>query len=78
MGTPGFQSLNVAQPDFFKQLQVVLDTTSLDNWKTYLTWHLVQTAAPMLPALFVKENFDFYGKTLDRRRGACGRAGSAA
>ena len=34
------------------------------EWKTYLTWHLLHSEAPLLPAAFVEENFDFYGKTL--------------
>ena len=45
---------------------------SLDDWKIYLHWHLLHSEAPLLPAAFVKENFDFYGKTLT------GAAGNAA
>ena len=45
-------------------------SASLDDWKTYLRWHAVHDAAPLLPAAFVDENFDFFGKTLTRRQGA--------
>ncbi len=63
-GAPAFQSVNVAWPDFFKALNAELQTTSLDDWKTYLTWHLLHAKATMLPSKFLEENFDFYGKTL--------------
>ena len=61
---PSIGSLNVAVPDFFKQLQTLLSQTSLDDWKTYLAWHLVHADAHLLSAPFVNANFDFYGKTL--------------
>ena len=58
------QTLNVAVPDFFKQLETQLKEVSLDDWKTYLTWHVIHSAAPILPSAFVNENFEFYGKAL--------------
>jgi endothelin-converting enzyme/putative endopeptidase len=61
---PPLQSLNVAAPEFFKGMQALLAAQSLENWKTYLRWHLVHAAAAGLPRSFVEENFDFYGKTL--------------
>jgi endothelin-converting enzyme/putative endopeptidase len=64
IGAPPVQSLNVAEPDFFKQFDSALKATSLDDWKTYLRWHVVHSNAAMLPAVFVNENFNFYGKTL--------------
>ena len=64
VGAPAFQSVNVAWPDFFKALNAELQSASLDDWKTYFTWHLLHSEAPMLPSKFVAENFDFYGKIL--------------
>ncbi len=66
--TPPVQSLNVAVPTFFKGLQTVLTTQSLSTIKTYLCWHLIHQMAPMLPAKFVDENFDFYGKELQGQK----------
>ena len=63
-GTPTFQDLNVAWPDFFKSLNSALQNFTLDEWKTYLTWHLVHSESRLLPAAFVEESFNFYGKTL--------------
>ena len=64
MGAPRFDSLNVAVPEFFEKLETLIETRSLADWKTYLTWHLVRAAAPLLPAPFVEENFAFYRATL--------------
>jgi putative endopeptidase len=61
---PAFSDVNVTWPDFFKALSDVAAQKSLDDWKTYLRWHAVHDAAPLLPAAFVNENFAFYGKTL--------------
>jgi endothelin-converting enzyme/putative endopeptidase len=63
-GAPGFTSVNVASPEFVKVLDGAIGRFSLAEWKTYLTWDAVHGAARLLPAAFVKENFDFYGKTL--------------
>lgn len=64
VGMPAVKTLNVAVPDFFKQMAVVLKHTSLDDLKTYLRWHLVHSNANVLPDKFVNENFNFYSKTL--------------
>jgi putative endopeptidase len=64
IGSPRVDSLNVAEPDFFKQFDSTLKSAPLDDWKTYLRWHVVHSNAQILPAAFVSENFAFYGKTL--------------
>ena len=64
VGTPAVGSLNVAVPEFFKQMQALLDKAPLEDWKAYLTWHAVHSAAPLLPTAFVNADFDFYGRIL--------------
>jgi endothelin-converting enzyme/putative endopeptidase len=63
-GAPGFQSVVVSWPDFFKAIDQQIQKASLDDWKIYLRWHLIHAEAVLLPAAFLKENFEFYGKTL--------------
>jgi putative endopeptidase len=63
-GAPEFQSIVVSWPDFFKAVDAEIQSASLDDWKTYLTWHALHAAARLLPAAFVRENFDFYGRAL--------------
>jgi hypothetical protein len=63
-GAPGFQAIVVSSPEFFKTIDKQIQDVSLDDWKIYLEWHLLHSEAPLLPTSFLKENFDFYGKTL--------------
>ena len=64
VGAPKFESLNVVEPEFIKNVQTVVASRSLDDWKTYLRWHVVHENAQVLPAAFVEENFNFFNKTL--------------
>jgi endothelin-converting enzyme/putative endopeptidase len=64
IGAPAFTELNVSWPDFFKGMNQLLDQRSLDDWKTYLRWHVVHDASPLLPAAFVNETFNFFDKNL--------------
>ena len=64
VGHPGIATVDVAQPDFFKGLSADLGEVSLEDWKTYLRWHLIDAAAPALSQPFVDENFNFQGRVL--------------
>lgn len=64
VGQPVPGAINVGQPDFFKAANDVVKSVSLDDWKTYLRWHLIHGTAPTLGQDFVDENFTFFGKTL--------------
>jgi len=61
-GSPKFTSLNVGNPDFFKQVNGQLDKVPLSDWKTYLRWRTVNDYAPQLTKAFIDENFQFNGK----------------
>jgi len=52
-------AINVDQPKFMQEVQRQLKETSLADWKTYLTWQLLATAAPALSTPFVQEDFAF-------------------
>lgn len=54
----------VMQPKFLKAVSAMLAKESLEDWKTYLTWHLVGGAASYLSAKFERQNFAFYGTAL--------------
>ena len=64
VGSPAAAEINIAQPDFFKELDRQLSATPLADWKIYLRWHVIHNGAPALSDAFVQENFDFYGKQL--------------
>ena len=60
----GVAVINVTEPAFFKELQTLLQSTSLDDWKTYLRWHLVNSKATDLPTAFAVAHFDFFSRYL--------------
>jgi putative endopeptidase len=64
VGARNLPTLNVAQPKFFEALNQLLASTPIDNLKTYMRWHLIETAAPSLSSKFVEENFNFNGRIL--------------
>jgi len=57
MGAPSFSELNVVNPDFFKQVNSVVDSESLDSLKTYVSWQLLNRAAPWLSQPYVDASF---------------------
>ena len=61
-GSPKFSTLNVGNPDFFKQVNSQLDAVSVEDWKTYLRWKTINNYAPTLGKAFVEEDFLFNGK----------------
>ena len=64
-GAPPIAEVNVANPDFFKGLNALLDTTDLDTLKAYLRWQLLlSTPSYTLPQALDEEQFDFYGHKL--------------
>ncbi len=60
-GAPKFSSLNVGNPDFFKAVNEQINSTSVDDWKTYLRWRTLDAHAAVLPKAFVDEDFQFNG-----------------
>lgn len=58
------ESVVVTQPKFFMRFNDVLNTTSLEDLKTYLTWSLLDQMAGALTSDFDKQNFWFYSSVL--------------
>ncbi|MCK5856394.1 MAG: M13 family metallopeptidase [Bacteroidales bacterium] len=58
------KTVNVRQPKFFENIGVMMSNTSVDDWKTYLEWNLVNSNASALSSDFVNQNFAFYSTTL--------------
>jgi putative endopeptidase len=57
-------SIDVGQPDFLKEVDAALTSVPLGDWKSYLRWQLVHAVVPELPAKFVDEDFNFFGRQL--------------
>lgn len=63
-GATKVSQMNVANPTFLKEVNAMLGDVSTDEWKAYLRWSVLNSAAQYLPKKFADENFDFFGKTL--------------
>ena len=59
VASPKFTELNVANPEFFKQINAQIDSVPLEQWKTYLRWKTLKNQAPLLSKVFVDENFSW-------------------
>lgn len=64
VGLPDIKSLNVNQPDFFKEINYMLKSISLPEWKSYLVFHLTNSFAPYLNSGIEELHFGFYGTVL--------------
>ena len=56
--------VNVTEPAFVERLNRELEATPVAVWKAYLTWHLLDSAAPWLSKPFADESFAFRDKYL--------------
>jgi len=61
---PSSQIYLVTSPEYFRGLEQMLKTHSLDEWKAYLRWSLLHYSSPTLSEPFVQENWNFFSKTL--------------
>ncbi|MBV9070515.1 MAG: M13 family metallopeptidase [Acidobacteria bacterium] len=57
-------TLNVSQPKYIKTVSQLLNDVPLENWKALLRWQVLDGAASTLSSAFVREDFNFSGKTL--------------
>jgi putative endopeptidase len=60
--------VNVAQPRFLEEFNRQLRATPTADWKTYLKWRLLDSAAPFLSDVFIQADFAFYGAYLSGAR----------
>ncbi len=60
LGLKKVDSVIVGQPEFFKQLDRELKATSMDDWKTYLRWNLINKFSSYLNKALDNQDFYFY------------------
>jgi endothelin-converting enzyme/putative endopeptidase len=61
---PPVQTANVTEPEFMKEFDHVIGSTSIDDLKTYLRWHVIHGQTSVMPKAFDEETFAFYGRQL--------------
>jgi putative endopeptidase len=60
----GFDEVVVKQPDYLKNLDKAFKAYPIENWKTYMKWHLINDMAGNLSIEFEQQAFDFYATTM--------------
>jgi putative endopeptidase len=64
-GAPAVTEVNVTNPEFFKGLSALLNSTDMSTIKAYLRWQLINgVPSIVLPTAFDDEHFDFYNRKL--------------
>ncbi len=64
IGMGPFQTLNVSTPDFFRTMNGLIASQSVEAWRSYLRWRALHGAATWMSNAFLEENFKFYGTVL--------------
>lgn len=59
------KTIVVGQPDFYKEASKLLQTTPVEVWKNYLTFHTIRKYASWLSHSFADAHFEFYNKKLN-------------
>ncbi len=58
------KSIIISQVEYTKSLNNIVKSTSLDTWKIYLKWGLINRNSNRLNSALDQQSFEFYGKTL--------------
>jgi putative endopeptidase len=66
LAEPELFSLSV--PQFHKEVSKMLADVPVDQWQSYMRFHLVDGASPYLADAFATEHFEFYDKTLQGQK----------
>lgn len=64
LGVMNLDKIIIGTVDYTKALDGIITATTLDNWKTYLKWGLVNSYADKLTAELDQQNFEFFYKEL--------------
>ena len=64
LGVPSDGHINVPQPKLVQAFDNLLTSVSLDDWRAYLRWQLLNGESTRLSGAFENERFAFYGTVL--------------
>lgn len=63
-GVPVPAMFSMSVPAFHQEVDAMLVDVPVEQWKSYLRFHVVDGASPYLSEAFARQNYAFYGKTL--------------
>ncbi len=64
----GIDRVVVGQPEFVNQIAQMYREYSVEDWKNYLKWKVLDNYAGHMTSNFAQLNFDFYGKVLSGKK----------
>lgn len=67
IGYSGIREMNIGQPDFIKEMGVMVTSRPVDDWKIFLKYKVINAMAPYLSREFDVAHYEFYEKTLSGR-----------
>lgn len=59
---------SVSIPDYFKEVDAMLADVPVEQWKSYLRFHVVDGASPYLSDAFAQQHYDFHNRTLSGQK----------
>jgi putative endopeptidase len=62
------RTINVSSPQYVTTVEYELAHGNLTAIKSYMRWHTIHSAAPLLAKPFEQANFDFFNKTLNGQK----------
>ena len=65
IGYPDIPEFNIRQPSFIRGLDKLMKSVSVDDWKTFLRWEIINTYAPYLSEKFEKLNHNKISQKID-------------
>jgi putative endopeptidase len=71
LAASGFNNISecvVGEVTAMAPLATLFKNTPVDTWKAYLSYHLINSTAQMLPKALDDQRFEFFGKTLNGQR----------
>ncbi len=74
----GVPPLNVTEPDFFVEMQALLKSRSLDDWKAYLRWHMAHLRGATAFRRVCRRRISISTTSICAAFNKCSRSGSAA
>jgi predicted metalloendopeptidase len=64
LGAPNLPHVIVNQPAFAARFAQLMAQRPIEQWRTYLRWHVLQATSDKLDSRYENLHFEFYGKTL--------------
>ncbi|TKB44662.1 M13 family metallopeptidase [Thalassotalea mangrovi] len=65
LGADKQQDIIINQPDFVEGFGELVAEVSMDDWRSYLNWLVINGYASYLTAELDQQNFEFYGKNIN-------------